>query len=246
MKRTRGRPRKLPRAAGQRGRKKLHHNTIHGFRYSPKNPSSFKRKMRPRRTCVRDGMLQDDISICQCTTSCDDACLNRLSLIQCDFSVCRVKRCTNNPHIDCGNQPFGRAGTEESVKRESAGPKGQGLFAGRRFLNGEFVIEYVGRVLTNEEWNNSVKVGPHNYSMELDEHRVIDSTDSDHQSRFINHSCDPNMECQRWIVSGEDRIGFFAITDIKVDSELTFNYRYASVVEDECHCGAPNCRGWLG
>ena len=30
----------------------------------------------------------------------------------------------------------------------------------------------------------------------------------------MNHSCDPNVETQKWDVNGDIRIGLFAVTDI--------------------------------
>ena len=44
--------------------------------------------------------------------------------------------------------------------------------------------------------------------------------------RFINHSCLPNCETQKWLVRGELTIGLFAKTDIPADSELTFDYNF--------------------
>lgn len=44
--------------------------------------------------------------------------------------------------------------------------------------------------------------------------------------RFINHSCDPNCETQKWLVHGELAIGLFATKDIPADTELTFDYNF--------------------
>ncbi len=44
--------------------------------------------------------------------------------------------------------------------------------------------------------------------------------------RFINHSCDPNCETQKWIIRGELAIGLFAVRDIQVGQELTFDYNF--------------------
>ena len=34
-------------------------------------------------------------------------------------------------------------------------------------------------------------------------------------SRFMNHSCGPNLETQKWHVNGDVRVGLFALRDIK-------------------------------
>lgn len=44
--------------------------------------------------------------------------------------------------------------------------------------------------------------------------------------RFINHSCAPNCETQKWLVHGELAIGLFALQDIPAHSELTFDYNF--------------------
>lgn len=44
--------------------------------------------------------------------------------------------------------------------------------------------------------------------------------------RFINHSCDPNCETQKWNVGAELAVGFFALHDIAAGEELTFNYNF--------------------
>ena len=44
--------------------------------------------------------------------------------------------------------------------------------------------------------------------------------------RFINHSCDPNCETQKWVVHGELAIGLFALKDVAAGEELTFDYNF--------------------
>ncbi|GIY23184.1 histone-lysine N-methyltransferase NSD3 [Caerostris extrusa] len=57
-------------------------------------------------------------------------------------------------------------------------------------------------------------------------------------SRFINHSCNPNCEMQKWEVNGDSRIGIFAIQDIPSGDELTFNYQ-SNEFKQKCYCHAP-------
>ena len=44
--------------------------------------------------------------------------------------------------------------------------------------------------------------------------RVIDAGPKGNLARFMNHSCDPNVETQKWNVNGDIRIGLFALKDI--------------------------------
>lgn len=66
--------------------------------------------------------------------------------------------------------------------------------------------------------------------------------------RFMNHSCQPNCETQKWTVNGDTRVGLFALVDIPAGAELTFNYNLECVGTDKkpCMCGAPNCSGFIG
>ncbi|WMV45995.1 hypothetical protein MTR67_039380 [Solanum verrucosum] len=45
-------------------------------------------------------------------------------------------------------------------------------------------------------------------------------------ARFINHSCSPNCETSKWIVSEETRVGIFVKQDISVGMELTYEYNF--------------------
>lgn len=77
-------------------------------------------------------------------------------------------------------------------------------------------------------------------------------------SRFINHSCDPNMRIYARVGDPADKhlhdLALFATRDVPRGEELTFDYTNG-VVEEEvggdrrgmtrCFCGSENCRGWL-
>uniref|UniRef100_A0A0D3H4Z8 SET domain-containing protein n=1 Tax=Oryza barthii TaxID=65489 RepID=A0A0D3H4Z8_9ORYZ len=81
----------------------------------------------------------------------------------------------------------------------------------------------------------------------VDFNMVIDATNKGNMSRFINHSCEPNTEMQKWTVEGETRVGIFALRDIKTGEELTYDYKFVQFGADQdCHCGSSNCRKMLG
>lgn len=44
---------------------------------------------------------------------------------------------------------------------------------------------------------------------------MIDAGPKGNSSRFMNHSCSPNCETQKWTVNGDVRIGLFALCDIE-------------------------------
>lgn len=128
------------------------------------------------------------------------------------------------------------------------------------WIPGDFVIEYVGEVIDHGEFLTRLKAkqdakDESYYFLTLDNNRVIDAGPRGNLARFMNHSCQPNCETQKWTVLGDTRVGLFALTDIPANTELTFNYQLqcAQDVANEsnqrqqpCHCGAPNCAGFIG
>lgn len=114
-------------------------------------------------------------------------------------------------------------------------------------------MEYVGEVVNQAEFENRAEVystdkNIHYYFMSLRADAVIDATQKGNVSRFINHSCDPNAETQKWTVNGELRIGFFARRDIYALEEITFDYQFQRYGKEaqKCYCEATICRGWIG
>lgn len=98
-------------------------------------------------------------------------------------------------------------------------------------FSGEFILEYVGEVLNTDEFDKRAEVysqdkNIHYYFMALRADAIIDATLKGNISRFINHSCDPNAETQKWTVNGELRIGFFSTRTILAGEEITFDYRF--------------------
>lgn len=69
------------------------------------------------------------------------------------------------------------------------------------------VMEYCGEVLTHGAFAARKKRYSrenirHFYFMSLNADEVIDATLRGTLSRFINHSCEPNCETQKWLVEG--------------------------------------------
>ena len=82
----------------------------------------------------------------------------------------------------------------------------------------------------------------------LDKDTVLDASRKGNVARFINHSCDPNCETQKWIVDGLPRIGIYARKDIAKGTELSFDYKYEAMVDKRqpCFCGTSVCSGFIG
>jgi histone-lysine N-methyltransferase NSD2 len=132
--------------------------------------------------------------------------------------------------------------------------RGWGLFTKANIKMGDFIIEYVGELITMEEYHRRLqdcmtkKEEMNCYYMMMDNHRMIDAGPKGNIARFMNHSCDPNCETQKWTVNGDTRVGLFASKDITAGIELTFNYQFEAVgeIKKACYCGAQNCSGWIG
>lgn len=91
------------------------------------------------------------------------------------------------------------------------------------------MIEYVGELIDEETCQKRVKEYHETgisdyYFLTIDRDNIIDAYPKGNLSRFMNHSCDPNCETQKWTVNGEIRVGLFATRDIAVGEELCFNY----------------------
>ncbi|XP_030649135.1 histone-lysine N-methyltransferase, H3 lysine-36 and H4 lysine-20 specific [Chanos chanos] len=177
--------------------------------------------------------------------SMDSECINRMLLYECHPQVC--------PAGDrCQNQCFTKRQYSQVEIFRTLG-RGWGLRCCHDIKKGEFVNEYVGEVIDEEECRARIKHAQENdicnfYMLTLDKDRIIDAGPKGNQARFMNHSCQPNCETQKWTVNGDTRVGLFALTDIPAGTELTFNYNLECLGNGKtvCRCGAPNCSGFLG
>lgn len=81
-------------------------------------------------------------------------------------------------------------------------------------------------MIDEEEANRRLRFAHENnctnyYMMKLDSQRIIDAGPKGNLSRFMNHSCDPNLNTQKWTVNGDNRIGLFSI---RYDTYFIVNY----------------------
>ncbi|XP_026051463.1 histone-lysine N-methyltransferase, H3 lysine-36 and H4 lysine-20 specific isoform X2 [Carassius auratus] len=175
----------------------------------------------------------------------DSECINRMLLYECHPQVCPAgERCQNQ----CFTK---RQYCQVEIFRTLS--RGWGLHCVHDIKKGGFVNEYVGEVIDEEECRARIKHAQENnignfYMLTLDKDRIIDAGPKGNEARFMNHSCQPNCETQKWTVNGDTRVGLFALTDIPAGTELTFNYNLECLGNGKtvCKCGASNCSGFLG
>lgn len=67
------------------------------------------------------------------------------------------------------------------------------------------------------------------------------------QSRWINHSCDPNSDVDsRWLAEEASVLAWWtAVRDIEPGDEITYDYAFAAQVAEQCNCGTAACRGLI-
>ncbi|XP_047462350.1 histone-lysine N-methyltransferase, H3 lysine-36 specific isoform X4 [Mugil cephalus] len=141
----------------------------------------------------------------------DSECINRMLLYECHPQVC--------PAGDrCLNQAFTkRQYSQVEIFRTLS--RGWGLRCVHDIKKGHFVSEYVGEVIDEEECRSRIRHAQENdicnfYMLTLDKDRIIDAGPKGNEARFMNHCCQPNCETQKWTVSGDTRVGLFALVDI--------------------------------
>lgn len=100
-----------------------------------------------------------------------------------------------------------------AVRRSRAG---LGLFATRSYKRGDFVIEYVGRVVSKEEEYTSRS----KYLFEVRRGKTIDGKPRWNIAGYINHSCRPNCEP----ILRKGRIFIRARRAIRPGDEFTYDY----------------------
>lgn len=175
----------------------------------------------------------------------DSDCLNRILMVECNPLVCPAGE-------RCNNQLFEKRQYPPLMPYKTEG-RGWGLKTLVPIKKGDFVIEYVGEMIDEAEYKRRLSRMHKNkdenyYFLTIDKDRMLDAGPKGNVARFMNHSCQPNCETQKWTVNGDTRVGLFALCDIPADTELVFNYNLESIGADmkPCMCGAPNCSGYIG
>jgi SET domain-containing protein len=128
---------------------------------------------------------------------------------------------------------------------------GLGAFALRRIRTGTRIIEYLGERVTHQEadrrYEDRTDGDGHTFLFVVDSRTVLDGGAGGNDSRFINHSCDPNCES---VIEGK-RVFIEAIRTIQPGEELSYDYQLGRDADDPpnvdeiyaCRCGRDNCRG---
>lgn len=179
------------------------------------------------------------------------------SLCDCDTDETNYKLniICKNPTDSCKN-PFA---TEKKTEIFSSVDKGLGLKAAELIKKDDFIIEYVGEIIDEAEYekrDKKIKAGklhggmPYFFQLKVNKKKIyIDAGDKNksNNARYINSSCEPNAVQEIWTdaATRSYRVGLFAKRDILEGEELTFLYdkdKKFFTKDKPCVCGAANCQ----
>jgi SET domain-containing protein len=137
------------------------------------------------------------------------------------------------------------------VRVRASSIHGRGLFALEPIAKGARILEYAGERVSAEEGHARYdETEPfHTFLFDLEDGRMIDGGVDGNESRFINHSCRPNVEA----VLHRGRIFIHARRAIAAGRELLMDYSFEPEDAGDpevraaypCSCGARRCRGTM-
>lgn len=176
------------------------------------------------------------------------------------------KRCACGP--DCPNRVVQKGRKVKVAIFRTRNGCGWGVMAMEPISKHQFVMEYVGEVITSDEAERrgaDYDQAGRTYLFDLDYNDddcpfTVDAAYYGNISHFVNHSCDPNLvQYGVWINSLDPRIpkiAFFAARNILKGEQLTFDYKMNTKYEGEestqskrnrilCKCGTENCRKYM-
>lgn len=117
---------------------------------------------------------------------------------------------------------------------------GYGVIATRPFAAGEVIAEVDG-VAWRDEDNFDDR-----YSLWIDDGLYFDMVD---QTRWINHSCDPNAEVHTGTETDDGQAKVWARIvagrAIAAGEEIAYDYAFPAHLAEPCRCGTARCRGMI-
>ena len=149
---------------------------------------------------------------------------------ECDPDLCLTcGACTDPPNQPatgqrCRNDSIGmRRHCHLLLAKSTIEDAGWGIYTKHALKKGDFVHEYVGEVISQEEAERRGTIYDkvnQSYLFNLCSDFVVDASRKGNKMRFANHSTKPNCETKMIWVNGEIRIGLFAIVDIEPQTEV--------------------------
>uniref|UniRef100_A0A0N4ZE97 [Histone H3]-lysine(27) N-trimethyltransferase n=1 Tax=Parastrongyloides trichosuri TaxID=131310 RepID=A0A0N4ZE97_PARTI len=205
--------------------------------------------------CSKDNKCPCAMSkqICFDACGCPPSCKTKFNGCNCAVGKCRTNKCpcfflgweclpstctscSYNCSPDKNTKPCSNSFIQRSLSKyiviKPSIISGNGAFAGEDISKGEFIIEYKGEIISNEEAERRGRICDaknSSYLFRLNQKEHIDALYYGNAARFINHSSDnPNCYAKIMIVYGHHRIGIYASRNIEEGEELLFDYCYSN------------------